>query len=293
MTPLVVQPMQASNARGRSTASAHMSGAGRLPRTRLGAACAALLLAAAGGARAAEPPSALGVSFGLTPPQVAAKLGASAKLIESGTANINYGQARKVLPDSDYLAVQSYEITNPGLTTQQVRDGMKAFYSPDFKNEKLIGLTREQFFQDGFRPQPKLRAQDYIDKFGKPSFAGQHGGSQVLLWSYETDGSLRATAHPEAVRHCAGTFLESRSVIEVMRRPRHDHLTSSAICGAATMRISMALDPQGAVMNLHFSMMDYQRIFESLDALESRIRKTEADALKGQIETTKTNKPAL
>lgn len=285
--------MQSSNARDRLTVSARTSGACHLPTTRLSAACAVLLVAAAGGACAAEPPSALGVSFGLTPPQVAAKLGTSAKLIESGTANISYGQARKVLPASDYLAVQSYEVTNPGLTAQQVRDGMKAFYSPDFKNEKLIGLTREQFFQDGFRPQPKLRAQDYIDKFGKPSFAGQHGGSEVLLWSYEADGSLRTTAHPEAVRHCAGTFLESRSVIEVMRRPLHDHLTSATICGAATMQVSMALDPQGAVRNLHFSMMDYQRIFESLDALEARIRKAEADALKSQNDRTKTNKPAL
>lgn len=246
----------------------------------------------AGIAVAAEAPSSLGVSFGMTPPQVAAKLRAAGKLIESGTANINYGQARKLLPDSDYLAVERYDVANAGMTTLQVRDGLKAYYSPDFKNEKLIGLTREQFFSDGYRPQPKLRAQDYIDKFGKPSFSGPHGGSQVMLWSYEADGSLRASAHPEAVRYCAGTFLESRSVLEVMRRPTAN-LSSATVCGAATMRVEMLLDPKGAVMRLHFSMMNYQQIFESLDGLEARIQKAEADAARSQNERTRVNKPAL
>ena len=130
----------------------------------------ALALLAATGAQAAEPPSVLGVTAGMTPPQVAAKLGAAAKLLGARTGKITYDQSAKVLPNSDYLVPQDYEVVNANLTTLQVRDGLRVFYSPDFKKEKVIGLTREQFFSDGFRPQPKLRVQDYIDKFGKPSF---------------------------------------------------------------------------------------------------------------------------
>ena len=116
-------------------------------------------------------------------------------------------------------------------------------------------------------------------------------GSQVMLWSYEADGRLRAAAHPEAVRHCAGTFLEGRSVLEVMRPM--PNLPSAIVCGAVTMRVDMSLDPKGAVRQLHFSMMDYQRIFESLDSLEAPVQKTEAEAQKTQIERTKANKAAI
>lgn len=245
---------------------------------------------------AADAPSALGVTLGMTPSQAEGRLVTAAKLVDSRQGGVAYGRPGQQveLPNSGYLVTQQFAVSTASVGASQVQDVLKLFYSPVNHGERVVNITREQHFHTGFRPQAAVRMQDYIDKFGKPTWTGTPtvGTEQHMLWLYEEDGSQRSTASPDAMRWCETSF-GSGSVLDLTTVTVSNRVPRMSLCGAVTMYVRFQADNTGAINHLLFGAVDNKSALDALAVVASSIRKHSDERQQAEKDRTRANKPAL